>query len=297
MHIRVAFAFFRADAEGGIALSRIRLLSWWYILTETFMPQPAPAPAILRFDVYALDLRAGELYKGGRKIRLQEQPFQILAMLLERPGEVVTREEMRDRLWSGDTFVDFEHSLNTAIKKIRHALNDEAEKPRFIETLRRRGYRFAGTLAENAPSPAPSTSAATSSTTSSMSQPSTPSSSAQTSSGTPEQTSAESVDEMIGKTLILQDDSGRGMLTLSIDETVLKEKQKLDAASDALGLALLFADQKLLMVSAGTRVKVLDCCPASACYEVRILEGEHTAKTALVPQQRLGEDPTKQVEK
>ena len=255
------------------------------------MPQPAPAPAILRFDVYALDLRAGELYKGGRKIRLQEQPFQILAMLLERPGEVVTREEMRDRLWSGDTFVDFEHSLNTAIKKIRHALNDEAEKPRFIETLRRRGYRFAGTLAESVASPASSASA-----TSSMSQPLPQSSSVQTS-GIPEQTSAEFLDEMIGKTLILQDDSGRGMLTLSIDETVLKEKQKLDAASDALGLALLFADQKLLMVSAGTRVKVLDCCPASACYEVRILEGEHTAKTALVPPQRLGEDPTKQVEK
>ena len=292
MHIRVVFAFFRADAEGGIALSRIRLLSWWYILTETFMPQPAPAPAILRFDVYALDLRAGELYKGGRKIRLQEQPFQILAMLLERPGEVVTREEMRDRLWSGDTFVDFEHSLNTAIKKIRHALNDEAEKPRFIETLRRRGYRFAGTLAESVASPASSTSS-----TSSMSQPSPQSSSVQASSATSEPAPAESVDEMIGKTLILQDDSGRGMLTLSIDETVLKEKQKLDAASDALGLALLFADQKLLMVSAGTRVKVLDCCPASACYEVRILEGEHTAKTALVPPQRLGEDPTKQVEK
>ena len=256
------------------------------------MPQPAPAPAILRFDVYALDLRAGELYKGGRKIRLQEQPFQILAMLLERPGEVVTREEMRDRLWSGDTFVDFEHSLNTAIKKIRHALNDEAEKPRFIETLRRRGYRFAGTLAESVASPASSTSS-----TSSMSQPLPQSSSVQASSATSEPAPAESVDEMIGKTLILQDDSGRGMLTLSIDETVLKEKQKLDAASDALGLALLFADQKLLMVSAGTRVKVLDCCPASACYEVRILEGEHTAKTALVPPQRLGEDPTKQVEK
>ena len=224
------------------------------------MPQPAPAPAILRFDVYALDLRAGELYKGGRKIRLQEQPFQILAMLLERPGEVVTREEMRDRLWSGDTFVDFEHSLNTAIKKIRHALNDEAEKPRFIETLRRRGYRFAGTITESVPSSEPSTS----STTFSTSQPLTRSRSVQASSATPEQMSAEFPDEMIGKTLILQDESGRELLTLSIDETVLKEKQKLDAASDALGLALLFADQKLLMVSAGTRVKVLDCCPASA---------------------------------
>jgi DNA-binding winged helix-turn-helix (wHTH) protein len=250
------------------------------------MPQPAPAPAILRFDLYALDLRAGELYKGGRKIKLQEQPFQILAMLLERPGEVVTRDEMRERLWSGDTFVDFEHSLNTAIKKIRHALNDEAEKPRFIETLRRRGYRFAGTLTETVPSPAPSTSLP-------LSQPL----SVQASPPTSEQMPVECPDEMIGKTLILQDESGRELVTLSIDETVLKERQKLDAASDALGLALLFADQKLLMVSAGTHVKVLDCCPASACYEVRILEGEHTAKTALVPPHRLGEDPTKHVEK
>lgn len=258
-----------------------------YILNEMFMPQPAPAPAILRFDLYALDLRAGELYKSGRKIKLQEQPFQILAMLLERPGEVVTREEMRERLWSGDTFVDFEHSLNTAIKKIRHALNDEAEKPRFIETLRRRGYRFTGTLTETVSSPAASTSPA---------PPSQPTS-AHTSPTTPEPAPAELADEMIGKTLIVQDETGKELVTLSTDETVMKEKQKLDAASDALGLALLFADQKLLMVSAGTRVKVLDHCPASACYEVRILEGEHTAKTALVPPQRLGEDPTKHVEK
>jgi DNA-binding winged helix-turn-helix (wHTH) protein len=250
------------------------------------MPQPAPAPAILRFDVYALDLRAGELYKSGRKIRLQEQPFQILAMLLERPGEVVTREEMRERLWSGDTFVDFEHSLNTAIKKIRHALNDEAEKPRFIETLRRRGYRFTGTVTEAVPSSPGSTSP-------SLSRPS----SVPTSPTPPEQAPVEPADEMIGKTLIVQDETGRELVTLSIDETVMKEKLKLDAASDALGLALLYADQKLLMVSAGTRVKVLDRSTSSACYEVRILEGEHTAKTALVPPDRLGEEPTKHVEK
>ena len=285
MHIRVAFASSSVHAAKGNCAFTNSDASVVYILTETFMPQPAPAPAILRFDVYALDLRAGELYKGGRKIKLQEQPFQILAMLLERPGEVVTREEMRERLWSGDTFVDFEHSLNTAIKKIRHALNDEAEKPRFIETLRRRGYRFAGTLTETVPSAGSST------------LPPSQGSSGQTSPATSEQMPVECPDEMIGKTLVLQDESGRELVTLSIDETVLKEKQKLDAASDALGLALLFADQKLLMVSAGTRVKVLDRSPASACYEVRILEGEHTAKTALVPPHRLGEDPTKPVEK
>ena len=97
------------------------------------MPQPAPSAALLRFDVYALDLRAGELFKSGRKIKLQEQPFRILAILLEHPGELVTREELRQRLWSENTFVDFEHSLNTAIKKLRRALCEEADKPRFVE--------------------------------------------------------------------------------------------------------------------------------------------------------------------
>jgi hypothetical protein len=92
---------------------------------------------------------------------------------------------------------------------------------------------------------------------------------------------------MVGKILLLHDESGEELLTLSIDEAALQEKRKLEAASDDLGLALLFADQKVLMVSAGTRVKILDRRPASACYEVRILEGEHTAKTALVPAHRL----------
>jgi len=106
---------------------------------------------ILRFDAYELNVRAGELYKNGRKIRLQVLPLRILAILLELRGQVVTRDELRERLWSPDTFVDFGHSLNTAIRKLRRALNDEAEKPRFIETLPRRGYRFVGSAAENLP--------------------------------------------------------------------------------------------------------------------------------------------------
>ena len=95
-----------------------------------------------RFGLYELDFRAGELLKNGRKIRLQDQPFQILVMLLEEPGGVVTREELRKRLWPTDTFVDFDHGLNNAINKLRDALNDSADAPRFIETLPRRGYRF-----------------------------------------------------------------------------------------------------------------------------------------------------------
>lgn len=115
-----------------------------YIGIETDMAQPPSTSTVLKFDAYALDLRAGELFKNGKKIKIQEQPVQILAMLLERPGEVVTREELRERLWSEDTFVDFEHSLNTAIKKLRLALNDDPEKPRFIETLRPAGLSFRG---------------------------------------------------------------------------------------------------------------------------------------------------------
>jgi len=98
-----------------------------------------------------MDLRAGELRKHGVRIRLQTQPFQILGMLLERPGEVVTREELRQALWPGDTFVDFDHGLNNAINRLREALGDSAESPRFLETLPRRGYRFIAAVESIAP--------------------------------------------------------------------------------------------------------------------------------------------------
>ncbi|MFZ1919482.1 MAG: winged helix-turn-helix domain-containing protein [Terriglobales bacterium] len=98
------------------------------------------------FSNFELDLRAGELRKHGTKIKLQEQPFQILTLLLEKPGEVVTREQLRERLWPADTFVDFDQSLNSAVKKLRQALNDDPDIPRFIETLPRRGYRFIAPL-------------------------------------------------------------------------------------------------------------------------------------------------------
>src|SRR5256884_345753 len=96
----------------------------------------------LRFGVFEVDLRAGELRKHGLQIRLQEQPFQVLAILLEHGREVVTREELQKKLWSADTFVDFDQGLNKAINKIREALSDSAETPRFVETVARRGYRF-----------------------------------------------------------------------------------------------------------------------------------------------------------
>ena len=99
-------------------------------------------PRVLRFGLFEVDLRARELRRSGVKLKLQEQPFEVLSLLLERPGEVVTREELRDRLWPADTFVDFDHSVNAAIKRLRDALGDSADNPRFVETLARRGYRF-----------------------------------------------------------------------------------------------------------------------------------------------------------
>ena len=97
---------------------------------------------LVRFGVFQLDLRTGELRKGGVRINLPDQPFQVLKTLLDRPGELVTREELRQRLWSAETFVDFEHGLNAAVRRLRDALGDSAEAPLFIETLPRRGYRF-----------------------------------------------------------------------------------------------------------------------------------------------------------
>jgi DNA-binding winged helix-turn-helix (wHTH) protein len=96
----------------------------------------------LRFGAFELDVRSGELRAGSRLVRLQEQPFVILQMLLEKRGQVVTRDELRQRLWPEGTFVDFEHSLNAAVKRLRAALRDDADSPRYIETIPRRGYRF-----------------------------------------------------------------------------------------------------------------------------------------------------------
>lgn len=106
--------------------------------------------SVMRFGLFEVDPRAGELRRNGIKVKLQEQPFQVLAMLLERPGEVVTREELQKRLWPADTFVDFDHSLNAAVKRLRDALGDSADNPRFVETLARRGYRFLAPVMDTA---------------------------------------------------------------------------------------------------------------------------------------------------
>jgi len=97
---------------------------------------------LIRFGQFEADLRTGELRKRGSRLRMQDQPFQVLAILLAKPGELVTREELQQKLWQQDTFVDFDHGLNTAINKIREALGDSANEPQYVETLPKRGYRF-----------------------------------------------------------------------------------------------------------------------------------------------------------
>ena len=109
---------------------------------------PIVANQRVHFGPFVLDVHAGELYKHDLKLKLQGHPVQIIAMLLERPGELITREEIQQSLWpsESETFVDFEHGLNTAVRKLRQVLGDEAETPQYIETLPRRGYRFVGAI-------------------------------------------------------------------------------------------------------------------------------------------------------
>src|SRR6201987_1780486 len=109
------------------------------------MAETQSRPRIVRFDAFEADVQTGELRKDGVRLKFSGQPFQVLAILLERPGDVVTREELQKRLWP-DTFVDVERNLNTAVNKIREVLGDSAESPHFVETIPRRGYRFIGAL-------------------------------------------------------------------------------------------------------------------------------------------------------
>jgi cholera toxin transcriptional activator len=123
--------------------------------------EPQNSAEIVAFGIYEANLRSGELRRSGLKVKLQEKPFQVLSMLLERRGNLVTRDQLRERLWPSDTFVDFDHGLNTAVNKLREVLGDSAANPRFIETLPRRGYRFIGEVRQVSPSlPQPPTDAA-----------------------------------------------------------------------------------------------------------------------------------------
>jgi DNA-binding winged helix-turn-helix (wHTH) protein len=122
------------------------------------MDSPADAARTVRFGLFELDLQTGELRRKGVKVALQDQPFRVLALLVAQPGELVTRDELRRALWAEAVFVDFDHGLNKAVAKIRDALGDLAESPRFVETLERRGYRFIAPVEVVAPRAAPASS-------------------------------------------------------------------------------------------------------------------------------------------
>src|SRR5450755_4870907 len=106
------------------------------------MQAPSPLTDIVDFGIFQLNLKARELHKAGVKVKLQDQPFRVLALLVDRAGSVVTREELRQKVWPTDVYVGFDQGLNNAVKKVRDALGDSADNPRFIETLARHGYRF-----------------------------------------------------------------------------------------------------------------------------------------------------------
>lgn len=236
------------------------------------MPKPVRSANLVTFDVFEVDLRAQELYKGGRRIKMQVQPFQVLAMMLERPGEVVTREEMQKRLWPADTFVDFDHSVNTAVKKLRQALGDDQKKPRFVETLPKRGYRFLATVKGPAGGFQQGASSAVATAVSRAA---------------PETVAS----PWVGRVARLACEAGHPFAVLATDAPTAAERQKLDAANDDVGLSLLIASQKLIMVPKGTPLRILEVEQAHSRCQARILEGEHYGKTALLPLKLLADSP------
>jgi DNA-binding winged helix-turn-helix (wHTH) protein len=127
----------RVTGADGRAVSRGKLSPTLPEAVSTASPPP-----VVRFGVFQLDVQAGQLLRNGRVVRLKPQPFKLLQLLVSRAGDVVTREEIRDSLWGSDTFVDFEQGVNSAIKQVREALGDDADRPLYLETLPKRGYRF-----------------------------------------------------------------------------------------------------------------------------------------------------------
>src|SRR5260370_15558099 len=115
------------------------------------MSTPTQAPAVRRFGAFEINFQSGELRKNGIRLRLSGQPFQVLTALVERPGEVVSREELHSKLWPADTFVDFDHGLNNAVARIREVLDDSSDTPRYVETIPRRGYRLIAPLTDVRP--------------------------------------------------------------------------------------------------------------------------------------------------
>ena len=225
------------------------------------MPEASSSHSHIRFGAYRVDLRTGELRKHGQRIRLAGRPFQILAMLLEQPGELLTRKELQSKLWPADTFVDFEHGVNAAVQTLRRALCDSHKKPRYIETLPRRGYRFIAVVESAGPTPVRTKVAA--------------------------KIRGRSAPEWVGQVATICDASGRNYVLLPISEELLAEMQASEAAQDDLGISLLVADEKLLLVSCGTKVKILEAADPDKGCRVRILGGHFVGVKAFAPRSFL----------
>jgi DNA-binding winged helix-turn-helix (wHTH) protein len=226
------------------------------------MRDELPSEGRLSFDAYHVDLRTGELRKHGRKIRLAGRPFQILALLLEQPGELLTRKELQSRLWPADTFVDFEHGVNAAIQTLRRALCDSHKNPRYIETLPRRGYRFIGAVervhADVAAKAASSVSASDA-----------------------RAAEVEPRSEWVGQVATIRDEAGGNYVLLPVTEEILREMRDCELAKDDLGISLLVAGEKLLLVECGTKVKILDASNVVLGCKVRILGGQFVGEQAF----------------
>jgi DNA-binding winged helix-turn-helix (wHTH) protein len=222
-------------------------------MANSFIPDDSRR---LRFGPFSFDPRAGELYKRGKKVKVQLLPLQLLGALLEKPGEVISREELKSKLWAADTFVDFEHGLNTAIKKLRQALGDNPAKPGLIETLPKKGYRFIGRVETNgasAPKNAPRTTA------------------------------------LAGKILSVFAENGIECVLSPVDANAREEWQRLIALGDDVGVAMMITHNRLLLIEVGKPVRVLSAEGPQGWLEARILEGEHYGKTALFPRKSLHE--------
>lgn len=213
------------------------------------------AKLMLKFGAFTVDVRAGEIFKKGKKLPVQQQPLQVLTSLLENAGEVVTREELRQKIWPADTFVDFEHGLNTAIKKLRQALGDNAARPKYIETLPRRGYRFRREVESTGESVEPS-----------LPPPG----------------------KLAGRVFAIQGERGLPCVMAPADENYRKEWERLLSLGDDVGISMMIAEKRLLLVEVGHHVRVLAAEEKAGWCEVRIMDGEHYGRTALVERKALG---------
>ena len=217
------------------------------------MTSPANESSIRKFANFVVDSRAGELYGRGKKIKLQHQPMQVLLVLLEKPGQIVTREELRQKIWPADTFVDFEHSLNTAIKKLRLALGDRATNSRFVETLPRRGYRFVANVEVADEKPVIRTPAS----------------------------------PIEGKVFTLVAEEGTECVLAPVDGKSLEEWRRLLVLNDDVGVSMMITEKRLLLLEAGKSVRLLALERSAGWCEVRILEGEHYGRTALLSRKSM----------